>query len=77
MYELRTDDSEAILLAATATDEGFDRIEATARQLAANGEGASDVRLRVALDNGGEVVAWAVVWVTPNASFTQPSRPSH
>ena len=33
--------------------------------------------LRFALHNGGEVIAWAVVWVTPSASFTKPSRPAH
>ena len=64
-----------LLAVATTVDEVFSAIDAieadTAHQLAANGEGASDLRLRFAVHSGDAVVARAVIWVTPTIDASQ------
>ena len=63
MFEIRTDDVVAALLAVTDTlDEAFDAIEAiedlTAAQLAGNCEGASRFMLSLVIHHDGAPYVW-------------------
>ena len=63
MFEIRTDDEVAALLAVTDTlDEAFDAIEAiealTAIQLARNGEGATHLCLDLIVHLDGQPFIW-------------------
>jgi len=70
MFEIRTDDEVAALLAVTDTlDEAFDAIEAiedlTATQLAANSEGASRFALSLVIHRDGAPYSWHSFSVRP------------
>ena len=70
MFEIRTDDEVAALLAVTDTlDEAFDAIEAiealTAAQLARNSEGATHFMLSLVIHHEGAPYAWHAGSVRP------------
>ena len=70
MFEIRTDDEVAALLAVADTlDEAFDAIEAieglTATQLARNAEGATDFVLCLVIHHEGAPCAWHAGSVFP------------